>query len=156
MRMTFDEAVELILSRLETPEPEQRAARDKVRKRITYALGTGKLPRLELQTLDIDRDQLIYWARTKWPGRFNIPITVPGHLADGANFGGNADATHLPTDLQACHLMLMNAAREMEILKLLISSQAAHITRLKPLAEQYERNREQNRSSARKPRDGRE
>lgn len=154
MRMTFDEAVEFILSRLETPAPEQRATRDKVRKRITYALGIGRIPRLDVVSMDIDRDQLIYWARTKWPGRFNTAITVPGELADSVNVNPKLDATHLPNDLQACHAMLMEAERETELLRSMIRSQAARIAHLKPLAEQYERNRERNRTSARKPRDG--
>ena len=154
MRMTFDEAVEVILSRLETPAPEQRATRDKVRKRITYAPGIGSLPRVEVQSMDIDRDQLIYWARTKWSGRFNIPINVPGHLADSANVNGTPHDVRLPGALDESHQEILRLTQENEMLKVKCLELLGQIAALRPLAEQYERIRQSNRESARKPRDG--
>ena len=59
-RMTFDEAVEFVMERLAVPTPEQRATRDKVRKRIRYGLGDGTLPRLDVETLDVDHDAFVY------------------------------------------------------------------------------------------------
>lgn len=153
-RMTFNEAIDFIMERLDVPPHERRATRDKVRGRVTYNLGSGNLPRVDVQTNDIDRDELIYWARTKWPGKFNnIPIRVGEQLASTANMGAASDELVLPPTLEACHEKLMEAHRALVLLRLINNSQAAHISRLKPLADQYELICEKNRASAKKPRD---
>ncbi|WP_417473289.1 hypothetical protein [Luteimonas mephitis] len=152
--MNFDQAVAFIIDVLNVPVPEKRATRDKVRKRVRYGLGDGSLPRLDLQTTDVDRDQLIDWARKKWPGKFNMPINLVVHMADTVALGANADGLPLPSDLQACHAKLQEARRAIALLRLINSSQAVQIARLKPLAEQYERICEKNRAAARKPRSG--
>ena len=154
MRMTFDEAVEFILNQLETPANEQRAMRDKVRKRVTYALGKGHLPRLDINTQDVDRDELIHWARTKWRGKFDIPINVSGLLSDTADFRGTPDHLLLPATIEACHASIQQLASSNRLLVMMVNRQAAVISDLRPLADQYERNRAKNRASARKPRDG--
>lgn len=153
VRMTFNEVVAFIMERLDVPQPERRSTRDKVRKRVRSGLGDGKLPRLDLETTDVDRDQLIYWARTKWPGKFNIPITVPGHLRDTAALAGQAEVLALPASIEECHALIRGLDSRNRLLVMMLNRQAAIISDLRPLAEQYERNREKNRESAKRPRD---
>lgn len=151
-RMTFEEAVEFVMERLSVPGPDQRATRDKVRKRIRYGLGDGSLPRLDVETLDVDHDALVYWARKKWRGRFDIPIRIPGDLSDTAVVGGEVDELHLPSSLADCHHLLRDLTSRNRLLAMMLNRQAAVIADLRPLAEQYQRNREKNRISAKKPR----
>jgi len=151
-RMTFDEAVDFVMERLAVPTPEQRATRDKVRKRIRYGLGDGTLPRLDVETLDVDHDAFVYWAREKWRGKFDIPISIPGDLGDTAVVGGEVDELHLPSSLSECHHLLRELTRQNRMLSTLLNRQAAVVANLRPLAEQYQRNREKNRISAKKPR----
>ena len=151
-RMRFDEAVEFVMERLAVPAPAQRATRDKVRKRIRYGLGDGSLPRLDVQTLDMDRDALIYWARTKWPGKFNIPITIPGALSDEVKLTATTQEQVLPSDIAACHTLLQHSRFVLQALEAKCRAQEQVIAELRPLAEQYRRNQEKNRQSARKPR----
>ena len=151
-RMTFNQAIDFIVERLEVPHHERRSTRDKVRKRVRSGLGDGKLPRIDLETTDVDRNELIYWARTKWPGKFNIPISVPGHLRETAAFDGQAEVLALPASIEECHAQLRQAHRALMFLRLINNTQAEAILRLKPLAEQYERICEKNSASAKKPR----
>ena len=151
-RMTFDQAVNFIMDRLDVPDHERRATRDKVRKRVRFGLGDGKLPRLDLETTDVGRDQLIYWARNKWPGKFDIPITIPAHISETASFGGDADAMIFPSSIEECHNIIRRQESENRLLAMMVHRQASIIADLRPLAEQYERNREKNRGAAKKPR----
>ena len=152
-RMTFNQAIDFIVERLEVPHHERRSTRDKVRKRVRSGLGDGKLPRLDLETTDVDRDQLIYWARAKWPGRFNIPITVPGHLRDTAALAGQAEVLALPASIEECHALIRGLDSRNRLLVMMLNRQAGIIADLRPLAEQYELICEKNRASAKKPRD---
>ena len=151
-RMNFDEAVDFVMERLAVPVHEHRSTRDKVRKRIRYGLGDGSLPRLNVQTLDVDRDAFISWARKKWRGKFDIPISVPGDLSGAVSMGDQLEALHLPSSLGECHQLLRRLTRENLLLAAMINRQAAVIAELRPLALQYQRNREKNRKSAQKPR----
>lgn len=153
VRMTFNEAVDFIMERLDVPQHERRATRDKVRGRLTYNLGIGKLPRIDLETTDVDRNELTYWARTKWPGKFDIPISVPGHLRDTAALAGQAEVLALPASIEECHALIRGLDSRNRLLVMMLNRQAAIIADLRPLAEQYERNRAKNRASAKKPRD---
>lgn len=154
-RMTFEESVAFILRHLEFPASEQRAMRDKVRKRIIYALGNGKLARLDVLTQDVDRNQLITWARSNWPGRFTMPVDVRGQLAETVCLTAEADGFELPADLAQCHDRIRLLTARNRMLTMMLNQQASIIAELRPLAEQYKRNREKNRASAKKPRDGR-
>lgn len=150
--MTFEEMVEFAMERLDPAQPERRATRDKVRKRIRGGLGDGKLPRLDLQTMDVDRHAFIYWARTKWPGKFNIPISVPGALSDTARLAASADGALLPTDIATCHALLRQQRWLLQMLDARSRAQDQIIADLRPDAERYRQIREKNRKSARKPR----
>lgn len=157
MRMNFDEAVEFILSRLDIPVPDQRATRDKVRKRIIYAHGNGSLPRLDIHTRDVDRNELIVWARKKWRGRFEQDKTIQiADCIDGLNLADSLSVNEYPNSVERCHELLRNANLMLAAMSMRMQVQDRLIRSLRPLAEQYERNRERNRTSARKPRDGRE
>ena len=151
-RMTFNEAIDFIMERLDVPQSERRSTRDKVRGRVTYNLGSGKLPRLDLTTNDIDRNELINWAKAKWPGKFNIPTNSFVHVQDSFRAGGQAEGLTLPSSIEECHAQLQKTHRALMVMRLINNSQAEHILRLKPLAEQYERICEKNSASAKKPR----
>lgn len=153
-RMTFEEAINFIMERLDVPAHARRATRDKVRKRVRFGLGDGKLPRLDLQTMDVDRDELVHWARTKWPGKFEIPISLHAHAREGVAFNANADGMTLPLDVEQCHIRIREVESRNRLLKILVHQQTTVIADLRPLAEQYQRNRAKNRASARKPRTG--
>lgn len=151
-RIRFDEAVDFVMERLAVPTPEQRATRDKVRKRIRYGLGDGSLPRLDVQTLDVDRDAFIYWARKKWPGKFNIPIEVPGVLSDGINLAARPEELFLPSDIETCHALLRRNRFLLQMFEARCLAQDVLISELRPDAERYREIREKNRESAKKPR----
>jgi hypothetical protein len=153
VRMTFNQMVDFIMERLDVPQPERRSTRDKVRKRVRSGLGDGKLIRLDLETTDVDRDQLIVWARTKWPGKFDIPTNSFVQVSDSANFDGELDAVKLPASIEECHALIRGLNSRNRLLVMMLNRQAAIIADLRPLAEQYERNRAKNRASAKKPRD---
>ena len=151
-RMRFDVAVDFVMERLAVPTSEQRATRDKVRKRIRYGLGDGSLPRLDVQTLDVDRDAFIYWARKKWPGKFNIPITIAGALSDEMKMTVTPDAQLLPSDIAACHALLRQKQLLLQLLDAKCRAQEQIIADLRPEAEKYRKIREKNYESAKKPR----
>jgi len=153
VRMTFNQMVDFIMERLDVPQPERRSTRDKVRKRVRSGLGDGKLLRLDLETTDVDRDQLIVWARKKWPGKFDIPTNSFVQVSDSANFGGVPDALKLPAGIEECHVVIRELHSRNRLLVMMLNRQAAVIAELRPLADQYERNRAKNRASAKKPRD---
>lgn len=151
-RMTFDEAVAFVMERLAVPTPEQRATRDKVRKRIRYGLGDGSLPRLDVQTLDVDHDAFIYWAREKWPGKFNVQITTAGKLSDVVHIAGTPEANVLPSDIATCHALLRQKQLLLQLLDAKCLAQERIIGDLRQDAEKYRQMREKNRESAKKPR----
>ena len=153
-RMSFDEVVDFIMERLKPPAHERRATRDKVRKRVRGGLGDGKLPRIDLATTDVQRNDLIYWARSKWPEAFKgLPIRMDADAASHAGADGVvADGFRLPASILECHAELRSLWSQVEILKLINGRHALEIARLKPLAERYEHNRAKNRKAARKPR----
>jgi hypothetical protein len=152
--MTFEQAVNFILERLDVSAPDRRAMRDKVRKRVRYALGGGSLRRLDVQTTDMDQDEVIYWARSKWRGKFDIPIEVSAPMSDILAFADSAGALPLPSNIDQCHRLVRELAARNRLLEMMVHRQANIIDGLRPLAEQYERNRAKNQSSARKPRTG--
>lgn len=152
-RMTFDQMVEFAMERLNPARPERRATRDKVRKRIRGGLGDGKLPRLDLATMDVGRDHFVYWARGKWPDAFRgIKVKVEADAEASANLAGEFEPLTLPATMAECQALIRKMHSDLAIQRLTIAQQKRTIDRLKPLAEQYERNVDKNRHSARQPR----
>jgi len=153
--MTFEQAVDFIVEGLKVPASDRRASRDKVRKRVRYGLGDGTLPRLDLLTTDVDLNELVLWSRQKWPGKFtDTKVQVFEKLSDGVGLGAGAQVFDFPANLQACHTVIRDLLADRRLLQMMVTRQAAVIAELRPLAEQYERNRAKNRASAGKPRPG--
>ena len=154
-RLTFDQAVDFILKGLKAPASDRRATRDKVRKRVRYGLGDGTLPRLDLTTTDVDLNELVLWSRQKWPGKFtDTKVQFLEKLSDRVELGVGAQAFDFPADIEACHYIIRDLLADRRLLQMMVTRQAAVIAELRPLAEQYERNRTKNRASASKPRNG--
>lgn len=152
-RMTFDQAVDFIVEGLDVPEHARRATRDKVRKRVRYGLGDGSLPRMDLQTTDVDRTELILWSRIKWPGKFTeFLVQAMASMSDHMALGAENNAFRFPSDIEDCHACIQKLASHNRLLQVMLQRQDSVIAELKPLAEQYERNRAKNRAAARKPR----
>lgn len=154
-RMTFDQAVDFIVDGLQAPEHARRATRDKVRKRVRYGLGDGSLPRLDLGTTDVHRNELILWSRKKWPGKFtDTPVNFTEHCQDGIGVRAETDAFRFPSDIASCHLLLRQSRMLLQLLEAKCRAQEQIIGDLRPDAQKYRQMREKNRESAKKPRGG--
>lgn len=151
-RMNFEQIVDFILERLDVPAPDRRATRDKVRKRVRYALGDGTLPRIDILSMDVDRDELICWARSKWPGKFNIPVSIRGFLSDQVKLTGNTEGLLLPADVDTCHALLLQKRALLQAMEAKCRALENIIADLRPDAEKYRQMREKNRLSAKRPR----
>jgi hypothetical protein len=156
MRLSLSDAVEFVLSRLEIRSSETRATRDKVRHRLIYALGNGSLPRIDLLTTDVDRNELILFARKKWPGRFNQDKTVQhAGCSDSANLSDRLTVQEYPADVAKCHELIRKQNATLRLLVIRARATDELIEQWRPMVKQYELNCAKNRESARKPRDGR-
>ena len=151
-RMTLDQAVDFIVNGLDVPSHEKRATRDKVRKRVRGGLGDGKLPRLDLDTMDVSRDELIYWARKKWPGKFLMPIKTHAGISEQLNIAVKTDGQQYPSDIERCHALLRQMQWLLQMLEAKSAAQERIIEDLRPDAARYRQNRDKNRISAAKPR----
>jgi len=150
----------MISTALGVPEPEIRPTRDKVRKRLVYAIRSGDLTEFGAQGSGLlFAPQVVAWAREKWPGFFR------DHPADQSAVGGSTAQLSavaipwvIPGDLKRCQQALIEAERAIEKLAQELGQELAdahaEISYLRPLAKQYVKNRAKNRRSARLPRGG--
>lgn len=152
MSITIHQAVELLTDALEPRGSELREVKDRVRKRIVYALVKGHLRHANIGKEGLDRNELLVWAKRKWPGKIKEPVVVFADIEEKVNFSAEADADTYPSTVDACH-ELLRAARQI-ILNLDIRNMmlVGEVARLRPLAEKYEAICEANRQSASKPR----
>jgi len=152
-RMTFDQATDFIIERLDPPLTERRRARNRVRGRLKYALENASLPRALLNGTDVHRDALIFWARSKWPGKFeDIPIKVQIRGHTSMKFNAMGTAIGLPSSIEECHELIISLSERNRMLVTANEAQAKVIGNLKPLADRYVRNRAKNQASARRSR----
>ncbi|MEO5812845.1 MAG: hypothetical protein ABIQ63_12115 [Rhodanobacter sp.] len=146
----------MLIARLVQPYGEPlRTTVDKVRKRILYATLKGALTTVGTGAGLYSCPEVIAWARKKWPGKLNdLPAE---HSVSASATAGFRDDGHMfvtPGDLPRCQAALLEALRENQQLRSELKAAQAEIERLKPIAEKYEKNRETNRQSAKRPRKG--
>ena len=154
-RMTFEQGVDFIVEHLAVAAHDRRATRDKVRKRVRYGLGDGSLPRVDLATTDVDRNALIIWCRTKWPGKFvDIPVRYEDQIQENVSLRDGTDAIAYPSDVASCHALLRQNRMLLQLLAAKCRAQEQIILDLSPDAQKYRQMREKNRESAKKPRRG--
>ncbi len=154
-RMSFDQVIEFIMERLDVKEHDRRATRDKVRKRVRYGLGDGSLPRIDLQTMDVDRNELILFARKKWPGYFEQERTVQhADCFESVGLTDKLSVQEYPADVNQCHDLIRQKNALLSLLMTRARVVDALMEQWRPIVKQYESNCAKNRESARKPRSG--
>jgi hypothetical protein len=154
MIIRIHEAVDLLTDELAPRGGEVRAVKDKVRKRIVYALVKGHLRHATPGKEGIDRNALLVWATRKWPGRIKVPVNHFVEVHETVNLGDRAGADTYPASIDACHELLRAARKILVGQDVRIAMLVGELARLRPLAEKYEAIRQANRESARKPRSG--
>lgn len=151
---SLDQVAHILAPAVLRPGEELRAAIDKVRKRVEYAvekgeLGTEGIPGMRFYCLP----QVIAWARRKWPGNF-LGITAE-HEAAGKSpvrLGDQCNPYTYPGDLDRSHDALKKAYGQINELSAALRAAYVEIDRLAPLAERYLQIRDKNRQSAKTPR----
>lgn len=153
---TLTQVANILAPAVRQPGEELRAAIDKVRKRVEYAVETG-----ELQTQGVSQARcyclplVIAWAREKWPGNFlALPAEHDKKAKSGVGFGDQLGSNTYPGDLDWSHDALKQAYGQIKELGAALKAAYAEIDRLEPLAAKYENIREKNRQSAQRPRGG--
>lgn len=135
-RLSLDEATKLIASRTKDATDDDRAAEDRVRKRITRAASTGKLC-IEKNGAFI-LGYLADWARTTWPDKFNdLPAYVCMSASGTIQSNCSAHATILAPTLEVCQERLNAANRRIEELE-------KEVAELRPGAAEWEKLRFKN------------
>lgn len=156
--LTLTEIVELITERVRNPNDTLRQAKDKVRKKIRYALKIGKLHNLGASGKQNDGllklSVVVAWARGKWPDAL---LDLRANYEDVArerrlSATDHAFADVIPGDLTRCQRALKEAQAKIRQLDAELANAKSKIIRLQPLADHYEATRATNRESAQKSR----
>lgn len=154
MNVKIHEAVDLLIEELDPPASELREVKDKVRKRIVYALVKGHLRHADAGQEGLDRNDLIVWAKRKWPGKIKQPAVLHAEIHETVDLNAKAQADEYPSTVEGCHVLLRAARKILKSQDLRNMMLMGEVMRLRPLAEKYEAICESNRQSARKPRSG--
>jgi len=154
---TLVQVANILAPAVRNPEEELRAAIDKVRKRVEYAVKKGDL---DAQVIAGKRlycmPLVLAWASRKWPANFPRVTTRQEGTASGAlGFTGGGSGFTYPGDLKESHAALRAAHIRIYELSEALKSGQLEIDRLKPLAEKYEEICKKNRKSAKRSRGGR-
>lgn len=152
MNIKIHQAVDLLLGQIGPPSSEVREVKDKVRKRIVYALVKGHLRHANAGREGLDRNELLVWARRKWPGKIKEPVVQFVANSETLNLSGCAGAETYPSTIDACHELLRAARKMIRDLDLRDMVLMGEVARLRPLAEKYADICEANRQSAIRPR----
>ena len=153
---TLQEIALLLALRIRPEGEELRTTVDKMRKRLLYAVQTDYLHVVGVGELQLFfAAEVFAWARRKWPEAFgDIQVKHEANVSDGLKIGASVRSWVYPGNLDKCHELLRSTYDEMEQLTEELASAEREIARLRPLAEQYEENREKNRRAAKRPRKG--
>lgn len=152
MNIKIHEAVDLLLGEIEPPASEVREVKDKVRKRIVYALVKGHLRHANAGQEGLDRNELLVWAKRKWPGKIKEPVVHFVAISETLNLIDSAGAETYPSTIDACHDLLRAARKMIRNLDIRNMVLMGEVARLRPMAEKYEAICEANRQSASMPR----
>lgn len=153
---TLTQVANVLAPAVRQPGEELRAAIDKVRKRVEYAVEMGDLQAqgalgMRFYCLPL----VIAWAREKWPGNFlGLPAEHEKTAKSAFGIGDQLGSNTYPGDLDRSHDALKLAYGQIKELAKALKAAYAEIDRLEPLAAKYENIREKNRQSAQRPRGG--
>lgn len=148
IKMTFDDAVDFIVARLHVSGSERRSTRDKVRKRIKYALDAGSLPNDNYKVSGIDQEALLNWVSRKWPDAFaGSPQQVGPASIPSLEQVGEVTALLMPPDLHGCQEALRAAWNDIALLREQASHLTALVLELEPKAQRYDANCKTNQIS---------
>lgn len=152
MKIKIHEAVDLLLGEIGPPASEVREVKDKIRKRIVYALVKGQLRHANAGQEGLERNELLVWAKRKWPGKIKEPVVQFVAMHETLNLSGSAGAETYPSTIDACHDLLRDARKMIRNLDVRTMVLMREVARLRPMAEKYEDICEANRQSASMPR----
>jgi len=154
--ITVKTAVSAITKAVQPKYELWSTARAKVFKCVHYAIKKGRLQ-------PDSNDQLIFgelaaWARTikrwrtklsLWPAYFHLELTDELSVSDECDMA----SVHLPQTLDECHTEIRRMSQQLAEGKRDNRRLSKEVEDLRPKAERYEKICQQNRISARKPRD---
>lgn len=151
---TLTEISALLAFRVQPDGESLRKTRDKVRKRLRYAVENDYLHVMGVGDLQLFfAAEVFAWARRTWPDAFgDIRVRHEADLSDAVGLCDSPKARVLPGELNECHELLLNTYAEADSLKDELARAERELARLRPLAERYEEIRARNRSSAKKSR----
>ena len=147
------EAVPLIASEVRKTGESFREVRDRVRKRIEYAVKTGKLKQDHRRQIVFG--ELAVWAQKNWPGKFkDWPTQILTGEVESTLEGIASDIRGilLPENLKACHERIEELEREVQALRRGDEAQAREIAELRPIKARDDERRRKSRESAGMPR----
>jgi hypothetical protein len=150
-------AVTFLVHHARDPNDDPRQARDKIRKRLLYAIEKGELLPGALMIVSdegaLPAPEFITWARTKWPSEFNaFPALIAGITQSSFNVGDKVLPYVYPGDIPRCHDALRDAYRINRELSTQVGAALVEIDRLQPIEAKYVALCEKNRQNAMRPR----
>ncbi len=154
---TLSQVADILAQKVRQPGEELRAAIDKVRKRVEYAVKKGGL---DAQVVAGKRlycmPLVLAWASRKWPANFpTVALRQEGTARGAFGFTGAGSGSTYPGDLKESHAALRAADIRIYELSEALKSVKLEIDRLRPLAEKYQEICKKNRKSAKRSRGGR-
>ena len=145
------EAVVRITQRVRRPDEDERQARNRVSKRITYARNAGLIA--EASPRKFAFGAISRWAKSEWPGLFlDWPAHIEASSHSAASAMTSADAVALPGTLARCHALIEILHSHLATLQSELASAREEIELLRPKAAEWEKLCQRNQQSARKPR----
>lgn len=152
--LTLPEATAYLLLALKVPTHEARATKDKIHKRLKYAIKQQDLPHLTPgPKFTVPTGQFLLWAKEKWPNELaELKLPHEASVQESVKFQDSARCDSIPADLPKCKQALRDAYDEIELLDRSLRKAFAEVERLRPYTERYLYIRANNRKSARRSR----
>lgn len=145
------DAVARIAARTSLPDDREREAKNRVSKRIGYAVRQGKL--IESPRGFFPFGELSTWVRSTWPGLFNDwPHATSADLVSAARCSSIFDSVVLPGSIDRCHDVIVEMNEKVRSLEERLTAAQLEIEQLRPGAEQWRKFCAKNKGSAKKPR----
>lgn len=145
------DAVVRIASRTTRPDEREREAKNRVSKRISYAVKQGKLIE-SAPGFFVFRD-LSAWVRSTWPGLFNDwPHATSADLVSAATCSSFFDAVVLPGSIERCREVIVELDKKIRSLEERLTAAQLENEQLRPGAERWQKFCDKNKRNAKKPR----
>lgn len=149
--ITRSDAVARIAERTCLPEDRAREAKNRVSKRISYAVKQGKL--VESARGFFVFGELAAWVRDTWPGLFNDwPCRMSADYGSSGMCSDIYDDVVLPGTIKRCHDVIGEMHDRINSLERSLKDAQFEIERIRPLAERWEEFCNGNKENAGKPR----